>query len=42
VHCADLSAPTTWTLDGGDSVTAAAELARLSLNIAKAHIRVVH
>lgn len=36
-HFADLSAPTTWTLDGGDSVTAATELARLSLNIAKAH-----
>ena len=36
-HFADLSAPTTWVLDGGDSVTAATELARLSLNIAKAH-----
>jgi acyl dehydratase len=36
-HFADLSAPTTWRLDGGDSVTAATELARLSLNIAKAH-----
>ena len=36
-HFADLSAPTTWTLDGGDSVTGAPELARLSLNIAKAH-----
>jgi acyl dehydratase len=36
-HFADLSAPTTWVVDGGDSVTAATELARLSLNIAKAH-----
>jgi acyl dehydratase len=36
-HFADLSAPTTWIVDGGDSVTAATELARLSLNIAKAH-----
>ncbi len=36
-HFADLSAPTTWKVDGGDSVTAATELARLSLNIAKAH-----
>jgi acyl dehydratase len=36
-HFADLSAPTTWVLDGGDSVTAAPELVRLSLNIAKAH-----
>jgi acyl dehydratase len=36
-HFADLRAPTTWVVDGGDSVTAATELARLSLNIAKAH-----
>lgn len=36
-HFADLNAPTTWSLDGGDSVTAATELVRLSLNIAKAH-----
>jgi len=36
-HFAQLSAPTTWKLDGGDSVTAAPELVRLSLNIAKAH-----
>jgi len=36
-HFAELSVPTTWTLDGGDSVTGAPELARLSLNIAKAH-----
>ena len=36
-HFADLSVPTTWVVDGGDSVTAATELARLSLNIAKAH-----
>ena len=37
VHFAELSAPTTWKIDGGDSVTGAPELARLSLNIAKAH-----
>jgi len=36
-HFADLTAPTSWVVDGGDSVTAATELARLSLNIAKAH-----
>lgn len=36
-HFAELSAPTSWALDGGDSVTAAPELVRLSLNIAKAH-----
>jgi acyl dehydratase len=36
-HFADLRAPTTWVIDGGDSVTAATELVRLSLNIAKAH-----
>jgi acyl dehydratase len=36
-HFAELSVPTTWMLDGGDSVTGAPELARLSLNIAKAH-----
>ena len=36
-HFAELEAPTTWIIDGGDSVTAATELARLSLNIAKAH-----
>jgi acyl dehydratase len=37
MHFADLQAPATWIVDGGDSVTAATELARLSLNIAKAH-----
>jgi acyl dehydratase len=36
-HFADLGAPATWVVDGGDSVTGATELARLSLNIAKAH-----
>jgi acyl dehydratase len=36
-HFAELHAPVTWVIDGGDSVTAATELARLSLNIAKAH-----
>ena len=36
-HFADLSAAGTWIVDGGDSVTAATELARLSLNVAKAH-----
>jgi acyl dehydratase len=36
-HFAELSAPTTWALDGGDSVTAAPELVRMSLNLAKAH-----
>lgn len=36
-HFAELEVPTTWRLDGGDSVTAATELARLSLNVAKAH-----
>ncbi len=36
-HFADLRTPATWIVDGGDSVTAATELARLSLNIAKAH-----
>jgi len=36
-HFAQLTAPATWIVDGGDSVTAATELARLSLNIAKAH-----
>jgi len=36
-HFADLAAPARWRVDGGDSVTAATELARLSLNIAKAH-----
>jgi acyl dehydratase len=36
-HFADLDAPATWIVDGGDSVTGATELARLSLNIAKAH-----
>jgi acyl dehydratase len=36
-HFAGLSAPATWVVDGGDSVTGATELARLSLNIAKAH-----
>jgi acyl dehydratase len=37
LHFADLTAPASWVVDGGDSVTAATELARLSLNIAKAH-----
>lgn len=36
-HFSALAAPTTWVLDGGDSVTAATELVRLSLNLAKAH-----
>ena len=36
-HFEDLRAPASWVVDGGDSVTAATELARLSLNIAKAH-----
>ncbi|MEA2222760.1 MAG: hypothetical protein QOH83_1136 [Solirubrobacteraceae bacterium] len=36
-HFAGLGAPATWIVDGGDSVTGATELARLSLNIAKAH-----
>lgn len=36
-HFADLAAPLTWIVDGGDSVTAAPELVRMSLNIAKAH-----
>lgn len=36
-HFAELAAPTTWVLDGGDSVTAAPELVRMSLNLAKAH-----
>jgi len=36
-HFAQFNVPTTWIVDGGDSVTAATELARLSLNIAKAH-----
>ncbi|HWC25796.1 MAG TPA: MaoC family dehydratase [Solirubrobacteraceae bacterium] len=36
-HFTDVSAPTTWVVDGGDSVTAATELARVSLNIATAH-----
>lgn len=36
-HFGELSAPTTWKIDGGDSVTAATELVRLSLNLAKAH-----
>jgi acyl dehydratase len=36
-HFADLGGPATWVVDGGDSVTGATELARLSLNIAKAH-----
>ncbi len=36
-HFAELETPTTWIVDGGDSVTGATELARLSLNIAKAH-----
>ncbi len=36
-HFAELTAPTTWIVDGGDSVTGAPELVRMSLNIAKAH-----
>jgi acyl dehydratase len=36
-HFAELTAPTTWIVDGGDSVTAATELVRMSLNLAKAH-----
>jgi acyl dehydratase len=36
-HFSALAAPTTWVLDGGDSVTAAPELVRMSLNLAKAH-----
>jgi acyl dehydratase len=36
-HFAELTAPTTWVLEGGDSVTAAPELVRMSLNLAKAH-----
>jgi acyl dehydratase len=36
-HFAGLSSPASWVVDGGDSVTGATELARLSLNIAKAH-----
>lgn len=36
-HFADLSAPARWELEGGDTVTSAPELARLSLNVAKTH-----
>jgi acyl dehydratase len=36
-HFAGLTAPTTWIVDGGDSVTGAPELVRMSLNLAKAH-----
>ncbi|HEY1539240.1 MAG TPA: acyl dehydratase [Solirubrobacteraceae bacterium] len=36
-HFADLQAPASWIVDGGDSVTAAPELVRMSLNLAKAH-----
>jgi acyl dehydratase len=36
-HAADLVAGTRWRVEGGDVVSAAPELARLSLNIATAH-----
>jgi acyl dehydratase len=36
-HLADLSPGQRWTLEGGDVVSAAPELARLSLNVAMAH-----
>jgi acyl dehydratase len=36
-HLADLPARERWTLEGGDVVSAAPELARLSLNVAMAH-----
>jgi acyl dehydratase len=36
-HLADLSPGQRWTLEGGDAVSAAPELARLSLNVAMAH-----
>jgi acyl dehydratase len=36
-HLADLAPGQRWTLEGGDAVSAAPELARLSLNVAMAH-----
>jgi acyl dehydratase len=36
-HLAELEPGTRWTLEGGDVVSAAPELARLSLNVAMAH-----
>jgi acyl dehydratase len=36
-HFADVAAGQRWTLEGGDVVSAAPELARLSLNVAMAH-----
>ena len=36
-HFDDLAEGTTWTVEGGDVVSAAPELARLSLNVATAH-----
>jgi acyl dehydratase len=36
-HFADLADGTAWTVEGGDVVSAAPELARLSLNVATAH-----
>ncbi|MEN3282677.1 MAG: hypothetical protein V7607_3817 [Solirubrobacteraceae bacterium] len=36
-HLADLAPGQRWTLEGGDTVSAAPELARLSLNVAMAH-----
>jgi acyl dehydratase len=36
-HLADLAPGRRWTLEGGDAVSAAPELARLSLNVAMAH-----
>jgi acyl dehydratase len=37
LHLADLTPGRRWTLEGGDAVSAAPELARLSLNVATAH-----
>ncbi|MBS1887478.1 MAG: acyl dehydratase [Actinobacteria bacterium] len=36
-HFADLQAPRTWAVEGGDVVSSAPELARLSLNVAGTH-----
>jgi acyl dehydratase len=36
-HSADLTPGTTWIVDGGDVVSSAPELARLTLNVASAH-----
>jgi acyl dehydratase len=36
-HAADLAAGTAWTIEGGDVVSCAPELARLTLNVAIAH-----